>query len=75
MKIIGESYQDGVPSPENPVEIKNEKYIIVHIDGKETKIPYTEDFENVLAGIELKDGDYIALFNPRLKAELDELGS
>ena len=40
MEIIGELKQNGTPSPENPVEIENEIYIIK--DGKKTKLERTD---------------------------------
>ena len=51
MKIVGDSIQEGIPTPENPKEIKYEPKIVVHtIDGKEMMIPIKE---------ELKEGDFI----------------
>ena len=40
MEIIGNSIQNGTPSPENQVEIENEIYIIK--DGKKIKLERTE---------------------------------
>ena len=70
MKIIGESYQDGVPSPENPVEIKHEQFIIVNDkNGNQVKIPFTEQFkdiQNSLIQIEKVDGEWYATFKPSI---------
>lgn len=34
MKIVGDSIQEGTPTPENPKEIKHEPKIVIHtIDG------------------------------------------
>ena len=53
MKIVGDSIQEGIPTPENPKEIKHEPKIVIHtIDGEEIMIPIKED-------LELKEGDFI----------------
>lgn len=52
MKIVGDSIQKGIPTPENPKEIKHEPKIVVHtIDGEEIIIPIAKEFE-------LKEGDF-----------------
>ena len=70
MKIIGESHQDGVPSPENPVEITHEHVIVVNDkDGNQVKIPFTEQFKDIqnrLIKIEKVNGEWYATFKPSI---------
>ena len=41
MKIVGSSKQDGIPSPDNPVEIKNETVLIItDKEGNKKEMPF-----------------------------------
>ena len=52
MNIVGDSIQEGIPTPENPKEIEYEPKIIVHtIDGKEIMIPIED--------VELEEGNFL----------------
>ena len=39
MKILGNSYQEKEPTPTEPVEIKNEAFLIVKVNGTDLEIP------------------------------------
>lgn len=39
MKILGNSYQEKEPTPTEPVEIKNEAFIQVEVNGEIMQIP------------------------------------
>ena len=52
MKIVGDSIQEGIPTPENPKEIKYEPKIVIHtIDGEEIMIPIED--------VELEEGNFL----------------
>lgn len=48
MKILGNSYQEKEPTPTEPVEIKNEAFLDVKVNGKTFKMPIKKP---------LKEGD------------------
>ena len=57
MKIVGSSKQDGIPSPDNPVEIKNETILIItDKEGNKKEMPFK--YEKIL-----KQGDRIEKIN------------
>ena len=57
MKIVGSSKQDGMPSPDNPVEIKNETVLIItDKEGNKKEMPFK--YEKIL-----KEGDKIEKIN------------
>lgn len=57
MKIVGSSKQDGIPSPDNPVEIKNETVLIItDKEGNKKEMPFK--YEKIL-----KEGDKIEKIN------------
>ena len=57
MKIVGNSKQDGIPSPDNPVEIKNETILIItDKEGNKKEMPFK--YEKIL-----KEGDKIEKIN------------
>lgn len=57
MKIVGNSKQDGIPSPDNPVEIKNETILIIKDkEGNKKEMPFK--YEKIL-----KEGDKIEKIN------------
>lgn len=57
MKIVGNSKQDGIPKPDNPVEIKNETILII-TDKEENKKETPFKYEKIL-----KEGDKIEKIN------------
>lgn len=57
MKIVGSSKQDGIPSPDNSVEIKNETILIItDKEGNKKEMPFK--YEKIL-----KEGDKIEKIN------------
>lgn len=57
MKIVGNSKQDGIPSPDNPIEIKNETILIItDKEGNKKEMPFK--YEKIL-----KEGDKIEKIN------------
>lgn len=47
MKIVGNSKQDGIPSPDNPVQITNETVLIItDKEGNKKEIPFK--YEKIL---------------------------
>lgn len=59
MKIVGSSKQDGIPSPDNPVEIKNETILIItDKEGNKKEMPFK--YEKIL-----KEDDKIEKINEK----------
>lgn len=59
MKTVGSSKQDGIPSPDNPVEIKNETILIItDKEGNKKEMPFK--YEKIL-----KEGDKIEKINEK----------
>lgn len=57
MKIVGSSKQDGIPSPDNPVQITNETVLIItDKEGNKKEMPFK--YEKIL-----KEGDKIEKIN------------
>ena len=63
MEVLGNSYQEKEPTPTEPVEIKNENYIFVNIDGQPINILYNPKVKR-LKYLQKVNGKWHAIFEP-----------
>lgn len=68
MKILGNSYQEKEPTPDEPIEIKNNNCIFGNIEGQPINFPYNSEIER-LRYFKKINGKWYAVFEPISKGE------